>query len=355
MSSLDGDTLDRRPVVKNPAGLGIAIIGSGNIIENAHIPSYQAAGYRIEGIASRNVDHAKAVAERCGLNRVFANFEEAVSDPAVDIVDIAVPPNFQGDIVKLAADHGKHVLAQKPLAPTFEEATEIVQYAADKGITLAVNQNGRYDPSINAARTLIEQGMLGERLHGWLNMFITMPWQDYYKSPKYEHLMMLNMSIHHMDQMRWLFGNPVGIFARTRQIPGQEFFGETIAHYTIEFADGFLVTLVDDGTNGSKDIGITYRFQGSEGFLKGEIGWPKGEHSTLDGEIFGSGEFISPRFTRQWFPDAFSATMGELMSSLEDGRVPSNAGDDHLMTMKLVAAAYRSAETGRLVRLDEIG
>lgn len=351
---LSGDELDQRPSVRDPSRFGIAVIGSGNIVENAHIPSYLASGFRVEGIASRTRENAARVAHRHGLAKVYPSFEAAVSDPAVAVVDIAVPPDFQPAIIRVALDAGKHVLAQKPLAQSFEEAHSVVEYAEQKGLLLAVNQNGRYDPSINAARRLIAEGILGSRLYGWLTMMIMMPWQSYYKEPRYQQLMMLNMSVHHMDQLRWLFGDPTRVFALARKVPDQQFSGETIAHYSVEYGDGFFVSCIDDGTNWSRDFGITYRFQGTDGLLKGEIGWPKGTFSTLAYQTIDAGNWVVPEFSRQWFPDAFSATMGELLSAIEDGRSPSNSGRDNLGTMKLVSAAYQSRKERRSVALNEI-
>ena len=127
---------------------------------------------------------------------------------------------------------------------------------------LAVNQNGRFDPSINAARRLILDGALGTRLVAAISMHIETIWQTYLRNPRYSRLMILNMSIHHIDQLRWLFGEPVAVTAFGRKTPG-EFFGDTIAQYALHYDDGFWATSLDDGTNWSSDFAITYRFQGT--------------------------------------------------------------------------------------------
>jgi predicted dehydrogenase len=349
-----GDTLDARPHPKEPRRLGIGLVGSGNIVENAHVPSYQVAGFRVAAITSRTEANARRVAAAKGIERVHRSVEDLAYDPEVDIVDIALPPDLQPPVVMQAIGAGKHVLAQKPLAVTYRDALAMVEAAERASVMLAVNQNGRWDPSINAARRLITEGMLGTRLLASMTMHITMPWQEYYKDPRYERLMILHMSVHHIDQMRVLFGNPANVWAHTRKTPGQEQFGETIAQYALIYEDGFVASSLDDGVNWSTDFGITYRIQGTDAVMLGEIGWPRLTHSTLKVQRKGEDEWTEPKFSRMWFPDAFSATMGELMCAVEEGREPSNSGRDNLGTMRAVMAAYRSIEEKRVVGLEEI-
>ncbi len=354
LPAIEGDALDTRPIPDAPDALGIGCIGAGNIVANAHLPSYQAAGFRVVAITSRTQANARAVAELRDIPKVHESVDALLADPAVDIVDIALPPDLQPEVALRVIDAGKHVLAQKPLAVSFGEAERVVRSAEARGVTLAVNQNGRWDPSINAARTLIRGGVLGERLTAQMTMRISMPWQDYYQQEKYNRLMVLHMSVHHIDQMRWLFGDPSAVFAHGRKVPGQPFHGETIAEYTMFYDDGFFATSHDDGTNWSNDLSIRYRVQGSEAVLVGEIGWPHLTYSTLKIQRKGDGAWIEPRFSRMWFPDAFSATMGELICAIEGGRPPANSGADNLGTMRAVFAAYRAMSERRVVGVDEI-
>jgi predicted dehydrogenase len=349
-----GDALDVRPEPRNPRRLGIGVVGSGNIIENAHLPSYRAAGFRVVAITSRTEANARRVAEGRGIERIHRSFAELLRDPAVDIVDVALPPDLQPPVVMEAIRAGKHVLAQKPLAVTYRDASAMVEAAERGGVTLAVNQNGRWDPSINAAKRLIADGVLGTRLVASMTMHIAMPWQAYYKDPRYERLMILHMSVHHIDQMRVLFGDPAGVWACARKSPGQEHFGETIAQYALTYDDGFWASSLDDGVNWSTDFGITYRIQGTEGVMLGEIGWPRLTYSTLKLQRRGEQTWAEPRFSRMWFPDAFAATMGELMCAVEESRPPSNSGKDNLGTMRAVMAAYRSIAEKRVVDVREV-
>jgi predicted dehydrogenase len=349
-----GDALDVRAMPRDPAGLAIGVVGSGNIIENAHLPSYATAGFRVVAITSRTEANARRVAAARGIPRVHRSVTELLADRDVAVVDVALPPDLQPPVVLEAIRAGKHVLAQKPLAVTYRDAVAMVDAAERAGVVLAVNQNGRFDPSINAAKRLIADGVLGTRLVATSTMHITMPWQAYYKDPRYDRLMILHMSVHHIDQTRLLFGDPSEVSACARKIPGQEHFGETIAQTTLRYDDGFWATSFDDGVNWSSDFGITYRIQGTDAVILGEIGWPRLTHSRLRIQRRGEEGWEEPAFSRMWFPDAFAATMGELLSAVEERRAPTNSGRDNLGTMRAVMAAYRSIAEKRFVGADEI-
>jgi predicted dehydrogenase len=350
----NGDRLDNFAIPREPEALGIGFIGSGGILDRAHIPSYKTAGYKLVAVTSRTYENAEKLAKTHGIPNTYKSIDALLEDQEVKVIDIALPPEYQTEAVLKAIKAGKHVLAQKPFALSYAEAEKMVVAAKEAGVSIAVNQNGRFDPSINAARTLIQQGFLGERHTFELSMHFNMEWQSYFQSNNSEQLMMLHMSIHHMDQIRWLFGDPVKIQAMSRSVNNYPWPGEAIAQYTMQFDDGFIATCLDEGVTLGEDFGINYRIQGSDGVLKGEIGWPRVKKSTLSLRHYSDGEEIYPNFSRQWFPDAFGATMGELLAAIEDGREPSNSGLDNLETMRLVLAAYKSIEEDRAVRPNEI-
>ena len=165
--------------------------------------------------------------------------------------------------------------------------------------------------------------------------------------------MILNMSIHHIDQLIWLFGAPTAVTAIARSGPGP-YYGERIAQYALHYDDDFWASSLDDGMNWSSEFSITYRTSGTDAVLLGGIGFPHGRPSTLRYQLRGSEAWEQPAFARQWFPDAFSATMGELLLALEEDRAPANSGHDNLTTLRAVFAAYRSAAEHRRVALEEV-
>ena len=334
----------------------IGVIGAGKIVRECHLPAYRSAGWEVVRIASRTAESAQAAADEFGIPDASGDFLDVIEDERVQVVDISLPSHRHPEVAIAALEAGKHVLLQKPMANTLEEARTIVDAADQAGVTLAVNQNGRWDPAIQACRALLERGVFGQLVTASVEMRTRQPWQEYWRDgDNYSRLMLLGMSIHHLDQFRFLFGEPLEITAHLASYPGQPWAGESIALYVLRYEAGLLATGFDDGFPWTRDWSEEYRIEGLEAIARGRIGWTDQTFSTLEFTTRQAPDAsIRPAFTRKWFPDAFAATMGELFLALEEDREPSISGRDNLHTLRLVEAGYRSAAERRTVRLDEI-
>jgi predicted dehydrogenase len=357
-TSIDLD-LRHLPDLSHRTDYGIGCIGAGFIMRDIHLPAYREAGYNVVALASRTPANARAAAEANGVATVYKDWRELLADPSVAIVDIAFPPHEQLVVVQAAVaerDHIKGILAQKPLAPTLDEAREIVRLCDEAGIVLAVNQNMRYDQSMRALKTLLERGDLGTPVVAQITMHARPHWQDYLRG--YERLALLNMSVHHLDVFRYLFGDPQAIMVSVRQDPRTDFaHSDGMGFYILEYADGLRAIGIDNCFSWT-DHGIEWRVEGTDGVAKGTIGWPdypSGSPSTLDFTTKRQpGYWFQPRWSERWFPQAFIGTMGQLMRALDTGAAPEISGHDNLQTMALLEAAYRAASEGRTVRLAEV-
>lgn len=335
----------------------IAIIGAGAIVVESHLPAYATQGWSVRRIASRSEASALAAAERFGIPRWSADWRDVIADDDVQIVDVSLPPHLHPEVCAAAFAAGKHVLVQKPMARTLAEAKGIVEAAEAAGVQLVVNQNGRYDPSIRATGELIADGVFGQLVTATMELRTRQPWQPFWEdAERYPRLMLLGMSIHHLDQFRFLFGEPVEITAVTQRYPGQPWAGDSIASYALRYDDGLVAYGFDDGFPWLDDWSVTYRIEGLDAIALGDIGWPTGSPSRLRyARREDAATWIEPTFETKWFPDAFAGTMGELLAAVRDGTPANLTGRDNLRTMRLVEAAYRSADEGRTVRIDEIG
>jgi predicted dehydrogenase len=354
--NFDSLDLDSAPKPRGKTDYRIGIIGCGGIVQASHLPAYAKAGFRVTGIWNRTIETARTVASRFSIERVFSSWQELLSSPDIDVVDISLPPHLHPAVATAAAEAGKHIMVQKPMATTYPDAVSIVEAAKRHRVKLAVNQNGRWDPAIRACRSLIQRGALGTRLTAFIELRTMQPWQRFWEDAKlYPKLMILGMSVHHLDQFRFLFGDPEYVSAITARYPGQKWAGESIAHYWLEYGDGFFASGLDDGSTWTRDYGIRFRFTGSDGVLKGTIGWPDSTYSTLQ---FTSrrmdGYWHEPIFQTKWFPDAFAGTMSDLFQAIETGGQPSISGEDNLKTLQLVFGCYKAAQERRAVRPMEI-
>ena len=342
----------------------IGCIGSGFIMSDCHLVAYGTAGFNPVAIASRTKANATKCAEQHKIGSVYDSIDQLLDDESIEVLDIAVPPDNQLDVIKAACERGtaKGILAQKPLGGNYAEAVEAVEVCEKAGIVLAVNQNMRYDQSVRAAKTLLNNGTIGEPVLATIVMRGIphwMPWQE-----RQGWVTLRIMSIHHMDTFRYWFGDPERIYCTVRTDPRTQFpHSDGIASYILEYTGGLRAIAIDDtwtgpGREGAPaDIGIEWRIEGLDGLAKGNIGWcqdPYTTPSTISYATKGDSGFHSPAWDESWFPDAFIGTMAQLLIALETGGEPAIGGRDNLKTMALVEAAYRSAGEHRAVEPSEI-
>lgn len=342
--------LNHLPTLPGKMDYGIGCIGAGFIMKDVHLAAYGEAGFNVVAIASRTKARAEEAAGQNGIATVHDTWQELLNDPRVEIVDIAYPPHEQLAIVQelVKRPHIQAVLAQKPLATHLDEAREVVRLCEEAGKVLAVNQNMRYDHSMRALKTLLDRGELGEPVVAQITMHARPHWQGFVEG--YDRVAILNMSIHHLDVFRFLFGDPERILTSVRTDPRTEFpHTDGMAFSILEYGSGLRAIALDNCFTWA-DHGIEWRVEGTEGVAKGTIGWPDypaGSPSTIDYLTKADPEtWHRPRWEEQWFPQGFIGTMAQLMIALETGQEPEIGGRDNLGTMALIEAAYRSAETG---------
>ncbi len=342
----------------------IGCIGSGFIMSDCHLVAYHKADFNPVAIASRTKENAANCAQRHGIKLICDTIDQLLDNESVEVLDLAVPPDNQLEIIKAACSRGtvKGILAQKPLGSNYAQALEAVEACETANIVLAVNQNMRYDQSVRAGKTLLENGTIGGPVLATIDMRGIphwMPWQE-----RQGWVTLRIMSIHHMDTFRYWFGNPERIYCTTRPDPRTSFpHTDGIASYMLEYANDLRCIAIDDTWTGPAhegapaDIGIKWRIEGLDGLAIGDIGWCQAPYTTPSSIRYatkGDNDFSSPTWEESWFPDAFIGTMAQLLIALETGEQPAIPGRDNLNTMALVEAAYQSAEEHRAIELKEI-
>lgn len=355
-----------RPRLPQRKDWRIGCAGAGFIMRDCHLVAYRNAGFNPVALASRSRAKSEEVASHHGIATVHASYDALLSDPSVEILDIAVPPDAQPAMIRQAVECGRGrvrgILAQKPLALSLQEAREIVQLCQEAGIVLAVNQNMRFDQSIRAAKHLIAEGFLGDIVLASINMRTIphwMPWAEGLPS-----LSTFVMSIHHLDTFRYWLGSPDRVLASTRPDPRTAFpHRDGINLYILEYDTGARATSWDDVWVGpvregaAADCSITWRIEGTQGLAQGTIGWPKypaREPSTLEYSTCSQpGCWIRPQWNEVWFPDAFVGTMAQLMVAIEEGKEPEISGKDNLETIGLCEGVFAAATEHRVISQTE--
>jgi predicted dehydrogenase len=364
MTAVPELALDYLPRLPKRRDWRVGCAGAGFIMRDCHLVAYRQAGFNSVAIASRKPGTAKAVAELHKIPTVHATIDELLADPQVEILDVAVPPDAQPDVIRHAVKHSqiRGILAQKPLAMSVAEAVECVELCRKAGVALGVNHNMRYDQSVRAMKDILNRGWLGDIVLATIEMRAIPHWMPWAKG--LPSLSTFIMSIHHLDTFRYWLGTPDRVLASTRPDPRTKFpHADGINLYILEYDSGARATAWDDVWTGpvregsQGDIGIRWRVEGTEGLARGTIGWPSypaKTPSTLDftAKRF-PGYWLQPRWPEVWFPDAFVGTMAQLLCAVEDGKEPEISGRDNLETIALCAAVQTAAKEHRVTTVKE--
>lgn len=361
---LDGIQKAIAPPMPQRRDWKIGCVGSGFIMRDCQLAAYRDLGLSVYGIASRTRANCEEVAKQYDIPHVFDSWQEMLADPALEILDIAIPPDKQLEVVAEAVKHPniKGILCQKPIAMSLSEAREIERLCREAGVAAAVNSNMRYDQSMRALKYVLEEGLLGEPVLGTIEMRAIPHWQTFLE--EYDKLEIFGMGIHHVDIFRYLFGDPQEITAVCRTDPRTKFAHvDGITQYTYHYANGMMATSLDDvwawpNEPCEKDTYIKWRVEGAEGMAQGTIGWPQyPAHCPSTFEMTCQAfphEWIRPSWDTVWFPDAFRGTMSSLLCAIEKGETPEISAKDNIRTIGCVEACYRSIQEKRTVGLDEV-
>jgi predicted dehydrogenase len=275
-----------------------------------------------------------------------------LGDDRVDVVDIAVVAQAQPEIVAAAIEAGKHLLCQKPFVQDLDTGRELIALADKAGVLIAVNQQMRHEEGIAVTRAIAEAGWIGEPLAMSFNVDIATDWSTWgwlLTAPRLE----INYhSIHYLDSIRSIMGDPARVFSVGGRRPGQLAQGETRSMSTLSFANGAAAMLHVNHENVGNDFRAEFRLEGSEGTVRGTLGllydYPRGRPDTV--ELFSrtlpTDGWLSYPVTKRWLPDAFVGPMAGLLRWIETGEPAATAAADNLGTLALVEALYQSMETG---------
>jgi predicted dehydrogenase len=347
--------LDYRPTFPAAHRPGVAIIGCGAIAKSHHLPAYGAYQVEVAGVYDPLPEATADIRERFPFVRqVYTSLDQVLADQAVEIVDIATRPDVRVELIRRAAEAGKHILAQKPLAADMRSAREAVDHARRSGVQLAVNQNLRWLAPWRVATLLIERGAVGElvavtHLHDRpLPPLVGTHFDDL------EHFVLYDFFVHWLDICRcWLSGKTVeAIRALDFRTPDQPPAAKSpwAAWVTVQYTDGASAVIRSVGEARTKQGSCPFWVHGTEGTIRGSV--------LLDSDFVElERDGVTSRFALQGTVyDGFAGALGELACAIDEDREPFNSARHNLLTLQMTLAACHSAEQGgRPVAPDELG
>lgn len=346
--------LPKRPII---------VIGAGGIVNDAHLPAYRIAGLPVAGIYDLDREKASATAATFKIPVVYDTMNQLLRDaPSPVVFDVAVPGNAVIPVLQQLPDKAV-VLIQKPMGNNYAEAKQILHIARSKQFIAGINFQLRYAPFIEAARSIIQQGAIGELCDIEINVNVYTPWQLWkflYDLPRVE---ILYHSIHYIDLVRSFFGNPQSVFAKTVKHPLQKELASVRSNIIMDYGELIRANILTNHTHrfGNSHQQSYIKLEGTKGAIKIQMGvnmnYPEGLPDKLEYIFMEEGSNASwktAEIAGKWFPHAFIGSMKQVLLAA-DGIIdrPDNSVEDCIHTMACVEAAYRSSEQGG-VRLESI-
>jgi predicted dehydrogenase/kynurenine formamidase len=315
----------------------------------------------IVAVCDTDSERAKQRADEFEIGRTFTDAARALDELDLDFVDLITRPETHLPLVQQVAARRLPVICQKPLAPDFATACEIVATARQAGVPLMIHENFRFQPWYREIKRLLEDGTIGARLHGlhfrlrqgdgWgADAYLAR--QPYFR--EMPRLLVYETGVHFIDTFRFLAGEIEEVTAVLRRL-NPVIQGEDSALLTFTFASGAVGVWDASRYNESTAADPRYTFgtllvEADGGSLRLEddgrlfvqpLGQPAREHEY-------------PHTRRGFAGDCVYWTQRHFVEQLETGGSFETSGEQYLKTLEVQEAAYLSAAQHRPVRPAEI-
>jgi predicted dehydrogenase len=321
--------------------LGLGVVGCGRFA-TFHARAARRLGGAVRiAFASRDPARAEAYRRRFGGFAAFGSYEAAAADPRVDALVVCTPHHLHEANARLAAEHGKAILLEKPIARTLDEADAILSAARSAGVVLMVAENAHFVPAFAAASAYLRDGAIG----AVRQLVVT---AQGYRRPagwrtRREEMgggLLIDGGIHYLHLLRAWAGpvNEIMALAPPNAFPGVE--GEDTIFLLLRFRSGAVGTLLNSIAAPALPRSQWAWVTGTEGSLgvdhRGRALWLRGRSGTR------LRAFVRDR-------RGLVAQLREFVAAVREGRPPSLPPESARADLALVLAGYRSLETGRPV------
>ena len=352
--------------------LQVGVIGAGSISE-MHVSSYaNNPNVRLVAIADLNEERAKDKAEKFGAERVYTDYHELLADPEIEAVSICTWNNLHAEMAIAALDAGKHVLVEKPLARTVEEALKIQEAVQRSGKTLQVGFVRRHASNTKLIKQFIDNGDLGEIYYGKASILRRLGnpggwFSDHDRSGGGP---VIDLGVHVIDILWYLMGKPkvASVSGNTynklgnrKNIQNLSFYKaadydpskntvEDLANAIIRFENGASIMVDVSFTLHAKKDESVVKLYGEKGGaeLEPEIALVTEKYDTIINSL--------PQVDNLGFDfiQAFQNEIDHFVESVLNGTETNSPVQDGVEIMKILSAIYESSEKGQEINFNSV-
>ncbi len=327
-----------------------AFIGSGRVSAQMAAAVGRADGARVHGVLSRRHERAQAFAQDHGALTTYASLEAMLGDPEVDIVYVASPNGLHREHVVRAAEAGKHVLCEKPMANDPGDCLAMIAACSRAGVQLGIGFQYRQHPAHARVRDLVARRELGAPVFADAAVHVPpMRTPDWYDDPSLAGGGVLPMAgVHRIDLLRFVLGAEVDEVSALLAVRDSRRQYEDLAAALLRFDNGAVATVRFALDAASPGDGVS---------LSGERGWATAERTTSQwwgtdgGELTWSGDegTGAETFAMQ---DLYARQVTSFTAAVDGtGRFEAD-GVDGLRAAEVTTALRTSAETRSVVPVE---
>jgi predicted dehydrogenase len=337
-----GKPLGNRPVRVGLVGTGIGKLHAAGIAKMPEMAQLIA----VCGLD----DNAQVVAQQYGACYATKSYDDLLNDSDIDVIDLCVPHNQHLSMAVAAAQAGKHILIEKPLARTLAEADQMINAARDAHVSLMTGHNQRYFGHHVKAKELLDAGVIGKPYMIVASVHVYGPIDGFRRFLNDAGGgTLIDSGVHRFDLIRWLMGDVETIYAQIGRFLQMQMEGEDCAVVSLRFRNGAIGSFSCSWSAKGPRPEETLQIFGPQGAILTE------DHTRslkLSSENPPNGledvrEFVFPVDQGESIRRCIEA----FMIRLQLGSEPPITGEDGRAALELSLASYESARTGNPVRL----
>ncbi len=328
--------------------LRVALVGMGRI-GRIHLRALSTtAAAAVVGVFDQNVALARERADAVGVQRVYSSWREVLDDEDVDCVGILLPHDLHEQYAIEALEAGKHVVCEKPLAPTLPECDRMLAAALRCGKKLFPVHNRVYSLGVAKLNEILRQDGIGEVFLAQTTGFEAPPTvQTWLATPRGGGGVLMSQAVHPMYVLRWLLGDVARVSCLFGDRKVVEMSAEDHAVVLLKFASGIAaeMTCTFGIAHGPLDHSIT--LHGRDGFL--ELSHHRVQ--VISPRLYGDTDLHEVPLVKAESAEDFSRMWDDYARGMLEGAPTRQTGDDGKRAVEIVQAAYRSNATGRTIDL----
>lgn len=338
--------------------INFAIIGCGHIAKKHAEAIRYIEGASLVAVCDKITSNMEYYVETFGA-KAYESLSELLLNPSIDVINICTPSGYHAPIAIQAAKAKKHVIIEKPIALTIEDANAIIVVCKENNVKLSVVHPNRFRPVIMEVRKAMDEGKFGKLSH----VNATVRWnrnQSYYDQAPWRGTksldggVLMNQAIHNLDLLTWLIGDVAEVYSmnatRIRNIESDD-----VAAGVVRFRNGALGVIEAATTIYPRNLEETLSIFGEEGSVK--VGgttasliehWNMASMSELEIK-----ELMEKVKENPIGKPGHQCIIEDMMDAIRENRDPLVTGEDGKKALQLVMALYESADSNQPVKLND--